>query len=93
MVTPNFRALITATTDEIDTDSSFGPASRASAKYDFTNQILVRNVHASFPRILDLDLWGLVVEAMVVIQGLANSERIASKRIPVPSVTQINSHR
>lgn len=44
-------------------------------------------------QILDLDPWGLVVEAMVVIQGLANSERIASKRIPVPSVTQINSHR
>ncbi len=44
-------------------------------------------------QILDLDLWGLVVEAMVVIQGLANLERIASKKIPVPSVTQINSHR
>lgn len=44
-------------------------------------------------QILDLDLWGLVVEAMVVIQGLANMERIASKKIPVPSVTQINSHR
>lgn len=45
-------------------------------------------------RILGLDPWGLVVEAMVVIQGLANMERIASKKIPpVPSVTQINSHR
>lgn len=45
-------------------------------------------------QILGLDPWGLVVEAMVVIQGLANMERIASKKIPpVLSVTQINSHR